>query len=70
MEHIRLFFLDKINSSGLKQLYVAEKADITPDMLSKMLNGSRKIQADEFFKLCDALNVSNDDILSFRANKT
>lgn len=52
MEIIRQFFVDKIKNSGLKQSYVAEKANINPDLLSRMLNGTRKIQADEF--LCFA----------------
>lgn len=67
METIRKFFCQKIDSLGLKQTYVAEKAGITADTLSKMLNGSRKIQADEFLALCKALNVSNDEIKALRA---
>ena len=60
MEIIRQFFVDKIKNSGLKQSYVAEKANINPDLLSRMLNGTRKIQADEFFVLCRALNARQD----------
>ncbi len=66
MEIIRQFFVDKIKNSGLKQSYVAEKANINPDILSRMLNGTRKIQADEFFVLCRALNVSDDEIKALR----
>lgn len=66
METIRNFFCEKIKSLGLKQAYVAEKAGITNDTLSRMLNGSRKIQADEFFTLCKVLDVSNDEIRTLR----
>lgn len=65
-ETIRSFLCEKIKSLGLKQVYVAEKAGITNDALSRMLNGSRKIQADEFFALCKVLDVSNDEIRALR----
>lgn len=66
MEIIRQFFVDKIRNSGLKQSYVAEKANLNPDLLSRMLNGKRKIQADEFFTLCRVLSVSDDEIKMLR----
>lgn len=46
-----------ISQKGLKQTFVAEKAGLTADNLSKILNGNRRLMADEFLKICSALSL-------------
>lgn len=46
-----------VAENGIKQVYIAQKTGLTPDTVSKMLNGSRKILADEFLLICNALNI-------------
>lgn len=55
-----------VSENGIKQVYIAQKTGLTPDTVSKMLNGSRRILADEFLLICNALNI---DPNIFRKNQ-
>lgn len=55
-----------INESGLKQKYVAEKAGISEQALSAMLNGRQKIDVDTFFAIAVVLRLTPDQIYSFK----
>lgn len=46
-----------IVSSGLKLGSIAEKTGIPMNTFSAMMNGKRKITAEEYFAICVALNV-------------
>lgn len=46
-----------MRQNGIKQSYVAEKMGISPQILGQILNGNRKIEAKEFFDLCEAIGV-------------
>lgn len=46
-----------VSENGIKQVYIAQKTGLTPDTISKMLNGNRRILADEFLLICNALNI-------------
>ena len=46
-----------VSENGIKQIYIAQKTGLTPDTVSKILNGSRGILADEFLLICSALNI-------------
>ena len=46
-----------IEESGLKQKFIASKMGISEQILSQMLNGTRKITADDFLQLCIVLNT-------------
>ena len=50
-----------IKERGLTQKYVSGQAHMNPDLLSKSLNGSRNLKADEFVMLCRVLNLTLDD---------
>lgn len=52
-EYIKQYMKDK----GIKQIYVAEKIGISPQVLGTMLNGTRKIEITEFFKICEAMQA-------------
>lgn len=46
-----------IADSGLKFGAVADRAGIPQQIFSAMINGKRKITAEEYFEICKALNV-------------
>lgn len=56
-----MFLADKIKKyileHGLKIGVVAEKSGISFQTFSAMLNGNRKILAEEYFKICEVLGV-------------
>lgn len=56
-----------INDSGYKQAIIAEKANLTPAMLSGVLNKARKLDANELFVLCDVLNISPEQLRHYRS---
>lgn len=46
-----------IGTIGIKQSYLSEKTNIPADAISKILNGKRKMTAEELLLICDALCV-------------
>ena len=46
-----------IDENGIKQKYISDKTGIPENILSMILNGNRKINADEFVEILIALNL-------------
>lgn len=46
-----------METRGIKQSFFKEPLNMTSSTLSALLNGSRKLSAEEYFKICDALAV-------------
>lgn len=46
-----------IQKAGLKQNVIAQRAKIPENVFSAILNGKRKITVEEYFAICDALQV-------------
>lgn len=46
-----------LESNGIKQSYVSEKTGIPAPILNMMMNNNRKIEANEYMRICDALGV-------------
>jgi transcriptional regulator with XRE-family HTH domain len=46
-----------LQANGITQTFVSEKSGITTNALSLMLNGKRKLTADEYIKICDVLKL-------------
>lgn len=57
---------DAIDKSGLKQKFVAEKAGISEQALSAMLNGRQRIEVETFFAIAVVLHLTPDEIYAFR----
>lgn len=53
-----------IRNAGIKQTVICEKTGIRPDAMSAMLNSKRKMTADEFEKICRAIDKSPNDFMS------
>jgi transcriptional regulator with XRE-family HTH domain len=54
---------DCINEKGIKQCVIARKAGISPKQFSAMMTGKRKIYADEYYFICEALNVTVNEFI-------
>lgn len=52
-----------IAENGFKQKAIAERAGLEPDVLSKILNGKRRIFADEAASICGALGYTFEAII-------
>lgn len=46
-----------LKDNGIKQSFVSQKTGIPIVKLNAMLNGNRKILAEEYFMICEALNI-------------
>ena len=53
-----------LSEVGLKHIAVAEKAGFPLNTFSAMLNGKRKITAEEYFVICKVLNVPLDTFVT------
>ena len=53
-----------LEDHGIKQVFLSEKCEIPPMVLSKMLSGEREIKVMEYFRICQALKV---DMMTFIA---
>ncbi len=51
-----------IREKGLKQMYVAEKAGYTAQMLSDMLAGRKIIKVCDVIRICTALGVDANSL--------
>lgn len=49
---------------GLTQEKLAEKMDVSVQMISNLERGNKAIRIDNLIKLCDILNISSDYILT------
>lgn len=61
MEMIVKIIDNKIKSSGMTQAFVSRQAHMNPDLLSRTLQGHRKLKADELVSLCEVLGLTFED---------
>lgn len=48
---------DYLIKNGIKQSYIAEKVGIPENIFCMMLNDKRRIEVNEYMRICDALGV-------------
>ena len=46
-----------LDENGIKQTFLADKAELTNDIVSGICKGTRKVNCYEYYKICKALNV-------------
>lgn len=51
-----------ISDKGYIQAVIANKAKISPSKLSQILNKSRRLEANELFSICDAIEMSPNNL--------
>jgi transcriptional regulator with XRE-family HTH domain len=49
-----------LDDNGIKYSFISEKIGIPMNILSPLLNGKRKMSAEEYFMICEAIGVSAD----------
>lgn len=52
-----------MEENGVKQNYLSKKSGIPENTLSMILNGKRKLYADEMVLIIDALNATPNEII-------
>ena len=55
--------------NGIKQSYLSEKTGIPSPILNMILNDNRKIEANEYMRICDALGVPFEQFKPDKAKK-
>jgi len=51
---------DYLNNNGIKQAFLVERTGLTASQISDICNHDRKVDCVEYYKICNALNVSLD----------
>ena len=52
--------------SGLKQRFIADAIGMSEPTLSAVLSGKRKVDVDEFFRLCQVLQKSPSELYNYK----
>lgn len=46
-----------LNQNGITQAFLSDKAKMTPMSVSMVVNGTRKVSAEEYIRICRALKL-------------
>lgn len=57
---VRERIADYLKEKGIKQEYVANKANISSTAMSNLVSGKRNLDVEEYIRICSALDVSCD----------
>lgn len=52
---------EKIQQSGLKKGFIAEKIGVTPNTLTALINNNAEFKASQIVAMCQVLNIKDDD---------
>lgn len=55
-----------IEDKGYKKIVIAKKINLTPSKFSAILNKNRKIEANEFINLCRVLEMTPEQLISYK----
>ncbi len=61
---VRKKILDFIGKNRIKQADICRKSGLMPQQVSKILNGTRRLEIEEYIAICAALDVSVDKFLN------
>lgn len=61
MSDIVAVIRSKIKERGITMVFISRQLGMNPDLLSKTMNGSRNLKADEFVNLCQLLDLTLED---------
>ena len=51
---------EKIQKSGLKKVFIAEKIGVTPNTLTALLNNKAEFKVSQIRVICQVLNIHDD----------
>lgn len=69
MSDIRDQISNVIRDRAHKQSVIAQRAGLTPVQLCAVLKHRRKLDANELFRVCDALGMSPNEVASYAPGK-
>lgn len=55
-----------IKDKGYIQAAIAKKANMTPCKLSQIVNLERKLEANEMFALCEAMEITSVELAEYK----
>lgn len=61
---VRTVLKSVFKRKAVVQAEIARRAGLTPDQLSAVINKRRRLEADELFRICDALDMSPDELFA------
>ncbi len=67
MSDIRMNLRNIIKDKGYKQAFIAKKAGMTPCKLSQVINLERKLEANEMFALCKAMEITPVELSEYQS---
>lgn len=70
MIDIRDYLKIAIAKSGLKQSAIALKVNLTAQQLSDIVNKRRKLEVNEFFNICQVINVTPNELLEIKIEES
>lgn len=53
-----------LENNGIKQSFLCEQTGLSKDVISSICNGTRKLEAYEYYKICRALNVDQEKFMA------
>lgn len=54
---------DYVQNNGIRSSFIAEKTELSPVIVSRILSRKREMTADEFEKICRALHKQPNDFI-------
>ena len=54
-----------LKEKGIRQSYLVRECGVTSDRISRMLNGHRRIRAEELINFCRALHLTVEELSEF-----
>lgn len=70
MQDVRDSLRALINKKGYIRRVIAQNSDLTENQLSAILLKNRKLDSNELFRLCKALDVTPDELYEARGEST
>lgn len=58
-----------IADSGLKQRFIAERIGMSEQIFSALLAGKRKVTVEEFFGICQVLNMTPEQLYNYKGRR-
>ncbi len=65
MADVRVNLRKIIRDRGFRQTAIAEKAGMSPCKLSQVVNLERKLEANEMFALCNAMQITPVELFEY-----